>query len=122
MERKERTDHWTAMLKETAKEACQDLQPLLGCVLEIGGERIRKLDVHASDRGTGELLVAFESELGLWRAKGGWENEFVKLCGIPARLRALYCTLERGEGRRYPGLLRERLEMLRAAFENGRPG
>ena len=67
---------------------------------------------------TGELVVAFESELGLWHRKGGWENEFEKLCRIQARLRVLYCTFEVGEGRRYPGLLRERLRQTQPGFDH----
>ena len=117
---KVRTEEWTSMIKKTAMDACHDLEPLLGCILDVGGERINRLDVHATNARTGELVVAFESELGLWHRKGGWENEFAKLCNIDAKLRVLYCTFDVGEGRRYRGLLRERLWQTQPNFDHNR--
>ncbi len=55
-----RTRQWTSMIVQSAKEACADLQPLFGCELAIGGERINRLDVHAQNKTTGELLIAYE--------------------------------------------------------------
>jgi hypothetical protein len=110
------------MIIDSAKEACADLEPLFGCKLRIGGERIFRLDVHAENQDTGELLIAFESEQGQYGRKGGWENEFRKLCGIQARLRVITGQFKVGEGKRYPQQLQSQLNQHRSTFAAGERG
>jgi hypothetical protein len=57
------TPEWTALIIQSAKEACQDYAKELGRKVVVGGEGYGRIDVHATDVGSGQLVVAFESEL-----------------------------------------------------------
>jgi hypothetical protein len=102
--------------------ACADLEPLFRCELAVDGEKINRLDVHAQNKATGELLIAFESELGRYGSKGGWENEFEKLCRIQATLRVITGLFKVGSGRRYPQELIGQLNAHNSQFMSGKRG
>jgi hypothetical protein len=120
------TPKWTAMIIESAKEACQDYAKELGRKVIVGAEGYGRIDVHATDVGTGELVVAFESELAWWGYNGAsgrdWRQEFPKLCQARAELRVLSSTFQKGTSSTFPALLRGRLDSMRSYFDAGHPG
>ena len=79
------TRAWTRLIIESAKNACRDYAAALGREVVVGCEGYGRLDVHAADGETGDLLVAFESELAPWGWNGSsgkdWREEFPKLGG-----------------------------------------
>jgi hypothetical protein len=120
------TKKWTASIIKTAKEACYDYAQELGRKVVVGGERYGRIDVHATDVDTGELLVAFESELAWWGYNGSsgkdWRQEFPKLCRTKAELRVLSSTFQEGTGSTFPMFLRERLDSMKVDYDAGHPG
>jgi hypothetical protein len=116
------TTDWTELIKQAAEQACHGLAASLNCEVEVGREGYNRTDVHAIDRGSRKLLVAFESELAPWGKKGDWRQEFGKLCEADAVLRVLSGTFTPGTGRTFPVFLREKLDYLRASFDKGHSG
>ena len=126
----ERNYRWAEMIKQAAREASADLQPLFGRCLDISGECVKGgkgglLDVHVQDDATGDLLIAFEVEYGSYKENKngkGWNEEFVKLCATEADLRAIfaYMTL-RGVGEKMDYLtpLKKRLKSRWKEFTQG---
>jgi hypothetical protein len=125
---------WTALRTRSGVEACAIYARGIGREVVIGTEghyqlptgRRARMDVYARDRSTGELVVAFESELAWWGYNGtsgkDWSEEFPKLCGIRADLRVLTSTFKVGTGAGFPAFLREKLDSMRGAFDRREPG
>jgi hypothetical protein len=125
---RKRTDAWTELMIESAIEACERYACHYGRSLIVTPEvtyRCYRIDVLATDRQTGEFVVAFESELAYWGYRGGtkdWREEFSKLCAIKAELRVLSSTFRPLTGPQFPAFLRERLDSMREHFVNGEQG
>ena len=98
---------WTALIIESAEQACNAYARELGREAAVGREGYGRIDVHATDVETRQLLVAFESELAYWGYNGSsgkdWREEFRKLCKTPAELRVLSSTFPEKTVRRFPG-------------------
>jgi hypothetical protein len=116
------TKCWTELIKQAAEYACDSLGACLNCDIEVERELYNRTDVHAIDKASGELIVAFESELLPWGSQHkDWRNEFRKLCKTKAVLRVLSATFAAGSGATFPVFLRDKLDSLRAFFDEGSP-
>lgn len=125
MSSSEVTPEWTEMIKRAAEEACDDFAKHSGIDVRIGREGHGRLDVFAEDRRTGELVVAFESELAYWGFRGGtkdWREEFPKLCQKNAKLRVLASTFRPRTGRNFRSFLSQKLESMKQCFTGGTQG
>lgn len=127
-----RSREWTSLITKAAKKACEGYaQQYQGenciprCELPVSwktptGSRRGRQDVSLLLACAGELVVAFEHEGARWGLNGSsgkdWREEFVKLCGISAKLRILSSYHKIGEGSRLSEFLRERISFLRGEF------
>jgi hypothetical protein len=111
---------WTRIRLDAAKSACHEFVRQLGKEADVDADRYQRIDVHAIEKGSGRLLVAFESELARPPNKGDWRNEFRKLCNISADLRVLSSVFEKGGGSQ--GHLEKLLSPMRTNFIEGASG
>jgi hypothetical protein len=117
-----RTRRWTDMIIRSAQLACEDLEKHFDCELRVDGERIDRIDVHAQNRATDELLIAFESEQGRHGFEKSWRYELVKLCKHDARIRVVTGFFKVGTGRLYTEKLVRELRSYKADFATGKRG
>jgi len=113
------TSHWTELIKQAAEASCHGLAAKLGKEVQVGREGYGRLDVHAICTKSGELFVAFESELAPWGRKGDWRQEFRSLCERRATLSVLSGTFTPGAGYQCTTFLQQKIQHLAAPYGSG---
>jgi len=113
------TSHWTELIKQPAETSCLGLAEKLAREAQVGRERYGRLDVHAVYAKSGELFVAFESELAPWGRKGDWRQEFGDLATGRLRFASFLVHSVQVQGTCSPEFLKKKIDQLGMPFGSG---